>query len=606
MSVYSSVPLSKEKFLLHLAGGLALVMGAWGVANADVPYDLTLKPTGDVALDGALEAASQLSALKDRPPDSEATLRSRAADDRTRLNAVAHAFGYYDDEIETAIDVKAKPVKVTVTVKLGPRYLLASVAIVAAGDKPLPAGAPVVAPADVGLEIGKPALSAPVAAANDKIAHAFRAKGFPFARVIERKAIVDHGAQQMRVTYAVDPGPSAIFGHTRFSGLKTVEQDYMERRLRWQTGAPYDVTEVDKTRDALVATNLFSTVTVTPEKSDDPDAVQPVTTPMAVDVAERASRTVAVGASYASTEGVSANATWEHRNLFGEGEDLKLGLLIGQEESAATANFRRPDILGADWDLVNKLTIDKVDANAYTSKGGSILGGLEYKGIDKVVFGAGLELEHANISDYELRQRYTLVGIPLYAKRDESDDLLNPTKGDREGITITPYSDPARTELTFVSARINGSYYLRLGDGDQYVLAAMGALGSTFGVDLANLPKDKRFYVGGGGSVRGYGFQRAGPIGIHDEPIGGLSSAEASLELRYKLTETIGIVPFVEAGNVYDTSIPDLSKRLFIGAGIGARYYTGLGPIRLDLATPLRQREGDAPLQIYVSLGQAF
>jgi translocation and assembly module TamA len=157
-----------------------------------------------------------------------------------------------------------------------------------------------------------------------------------------------------------------------------------------------------------------------------------------------------------------------------------------------------------------------------------------------------------------------------------------------------------------VSGRINGSYYQRLGDSDRYVVAVLGALGATVGVGLDELPKDKRFYAGGGGSVRGYGFQRAGPIDTNDTPIGGLSSAEASLEFRYKLTETIGIVPFVDAGNVYDTSFPDLSKRVFIGAGIGARYYTGLGPLRFDIAAPLHRRSGDRPFQIYVSLGQAF
>jgi translocation and assembly module TamA len=186
------------------------------------------------------------------------------------------------------------------------------------------------------------------------------------------------------------------------------------------------------------------------------------------------------------------------------------------------------------------------------------------------VLGFGLALEHANISDDVLQQRYFLIGVPVYAKRDASDDLLNPTRGDREGVTLTPYTDPARTDLTFVSGRINGSYYLRLTDSDRYVLAAQGALGATFGIGLDNLPKDKRFYVGGGGSVRGYAFQRVGPLNSHDQPIGGLSSSEASLELRYKLTET------------------------------------GLGPVRLDLATPLERREGDRPIQIYVSLGQAF
>lgn len=284
----------------------------------------------------------------------------------------------------------------------------------------------------------------------------------------------------------------------------------------------------------------------------------------------------------------------------------RFSVIVGQEELAATAEFRKPDVLGVGWDLVSKLTIQKEDANAYTSKGERLFGGLEYKARDHIALGFGLALEHATISDYELQQRYTLVGVPVYARRDTSDDLLNPTTGDRESVTLTPYVDPARPSLHFVSGRVNGSAYFKLGDDDRYVLAAFGAIGATVGVTLDELPKDKRFYAGGGGSVRGYGFQRAGPIGIHAQPIGGLSSVEAGLELRYKVTEQIGIVPFVDAGNVYSSNLPDLSRRLFIGAGVGARYYTGLGPLRVDLATPLRKRSGDRPIQIYISLGQAF
>ncbi len=581
--------------------GSLLALGVDGVARADMPYDVTFTPTGDDRLDAAIEDASQLAALSDRAPDSDAALRSRAGDDRGRLNAVARAFGYYDDTVDIAIDVKAQPVKITVTVVPGPQYILHSVIVLGTNGQPLPPGVPTIMAETLGLDIDKPAFAAPVAAAGARIERIFRAKAYPFASVADRKVTIDHGTHTMAVVYELDPGPVAAFGQTGFQGLESVHQDYVARHLSWKAGDPYNVDLVEKTRDQLVASNLFSTVAIDTQKGPDVTV-----TPMLVDVTERLPRSVAIGGSYASTEGVSANASWEHRNLFGEAEDLKFGIIVGQEDSAVTADFRKPDIFGVDWDLISNITVNKEDAEAYDSKGEHFATGFEYKGFHQIVVGFGLSLEHATIDDFELNQHYTLIGIPLYAKRDTSDDLLNPTEGDRENITLTPYTDPARTALSFVTAKITGSYYQRLGSDDTYVFAVLGALGATAGVGLNDLPKDKRFYAGGGGSVRGYGFQRAGPIGIHDEPVGGLSSAEMSLELRYKLTETIGIVPFVDAGNVYDTSFPDLSKRLFLGAGIGARYYTGLGPLRLDLAAPLHRRSGDRPFQIYVSLGQAF
>jgi translocation and assembly module TamA len=585
----------------RLLFGPLLALAVCVAARADVPYEVTFTPTGDDRLDSAIADASQLSALSGRAPDSDAALRSRAADDRERFNAVARAFGYYDDQVDVAIDSKASPVKITVTVVPGPAYLLSSVTVVGVDGKMLPASVPSIMTTTLDLDIGKPAWSAPVAAGNAKIERIFRAHGYPFASVTTRKVTIDHGAHTMTVVYVLDPGPTASFGPTSFKGLDSVHEAYVARHLGWTSGDLYNVDKVEKTRDQLVASNLFSTVAIDTEKGPSPDIV-----PMTVDVTERLPRSIAAGASYASTEGVSFNASWEHRNLFGEAEDLKFGILVGQEDSALTADFRKPDIFGVGWDFLSNITVGKEDANAYTSEGEKWFNGLEYKVIPNVVVGFGISLEHATITDYELHQRYTLIGLPVYVKRDGTDDLLNPTMGSREAITVTPYSDPGNSSLSFVSGRINGSYYQRLGDSDRYVVAVLGALGATVGVGLDELPKDKRFYAGGGGSVRGYGFQRAGPIDTNDTPIGGLSSAEASLEFRYKLTETIGIVPFVDAGNVYDTSFPDLSKRVFIGAGIGARYYTGLGPLRFDIAAPLHRRSGDRPFQIYVSLGQAF
>jgi translocation and assembly module TamA len=580
---------------------VALLLTVGEPARAEVPYEVTFAPTGDDALDSAIEEASQLSALTDNPPDSDAALRSRVADDKGRINAVARSLGYYDDTVEITTDMKADPVQVTVKVTPGPQYLLAKVTITGVGGKPLPLGSPVITPEELKLEIGKPAIAAPVAAANGLIEHKFQAQSFPFAHIAQRKVTIDHGTREMTVVYEVEPGPSAVFGPTRITGLQDVHEAYVDRRLSWQAGLPYDVTLLEKTRDSLVASNLFSTVEIKAEKADDPNVA-----PMWVDVTERPPRSVAAGGSYASTEGVSANVTWEHRNLLGEAENLKFGLLVGQELSAATADFRKPDMFGIGWDLVSNITIDKETSDAYDSKGGRISGGFEYKALEHLAFGAGLSLEHARISDYEIQQHYTLIGVPAYVRRDATDDLLNPTTGDREALVITPYVDPTGNGLNFINGKATGSIYQRLGDTDEFVVALLGAIGATVGVSLDDLPKDKRFYAGGGGSVRGYAFQHAGPIGIHDDPVGGLSSFETSLELRYKLTETIGLVPFVDAGSVYNTSFPDLSKRLFIGAGLGVRYYTGLGPLRLDVAAPLHRRGGDRPFQIYVSLGQAF
>ncbi|MFZ3235860.1 MAG: BamA/TamA family outer membrane protein, partial [Stellaceae bacterium] len=193
-----------------------------------------------------------------------------------------------------------------------------------------------------------------------------------------------------------------------------------------------------------------------------------------------------------------------------------------------------------------------------------------------------------------------------YVKLDTTDNLLSPTRGYRAQLSVTPshiFSSPA---LNFVSNQVSASTYRQLGAGGRAVLAGRVALASLDGAPLAPLPADQRIYAGGGGSIRAYGYQMAGPLASNNDPIGGKSSLVLNLEARVKVTETIGVVPFVDAGSYYETSVPQLDHRLFYGVGLGLRYYTAFGPLRLDLATPLYRRSADSWIQVYVSLGEAF
>ncbi len=138
------------------------------------------------------------------------------------------------------------------------------------------------------------------------------------------------------------------------------------------------------------------------------------------------------------------------------------------------------------------------------------------------------------------------------------------------------------------------------------VFAGRAALASLDGAPLPQLPADQRIYVGGGGTIRPYAYQTAGPLAPNNDPIGGKSSLVLNFEGRVRVTETIGVVPFVDAGSYYESSVPQLGHRLFYGVGLGLRYYTAFGPLRLDLATPLYRRSSNSPIQVYVSLGEAF
>jgi translocation and assembly module TamA len=217
---------------------------------------------------------------------------------------------------------------------------------------------------------------------------------------------------------------------------------------------------------------------------------------------------------------------------------------------------------------------------------------------------AEFALDYSKIEDSFGRHEYLIASVPLQYVWDNRDNKLNPTKGFR----FLAYAEPSYDILSgaaFVKLKGEGSAYQALDDGGKMVAAGRLAMGSILGASLQEVPADRRFYAGGGGSVRGYAYQGIGPKDDDDQPIGGLSWFETSAELRIAMTDTIGIVPFVDAGSVSTRQFPDFSD-VKVGAGVGVRYLTPFGPLRVDAAVPLNPGRGDPDFGIYAGIGQAF
>jgi len=378
---------------------------------------------------------------------------------------------------------------------------------------------------------------------------------------------------------------------------------------------------LEETRRALIDTGLFSAVKIEPVQIEPgqiesgADPADPARVAMRVEAVERAHRTIGVGAAYNTSEGVAARVFWENRNLFGQAEYLHLSLEAGTQKLGGAGTFRRPDFLATDLDLVARAEVARENPAAYDSRYARLSLGLERRFQPGLTLGGGVSLEKANVDQKadigplpssERSQHYQLIGLPVLAKLDRSDDLLNPTNGYRVQGNLVPYHSFGEAHLAFAYERVAGSVYKRIGDSDRYVVAAFAAVSSIQGATLPELPADKRIYAGGGGSVRAYGYQMAGPLDASNNPIGGRSSLEFSLETRIKITKTIGIVPFFDAGSFYRNPLPQPGTGIFYGPGLGLRYYTPFGPLRLDVATPLRRRSADSLVQVYISLGQAF
>ena len=576
--------------------------------QADIHYETTISGAGDSDLADLLDKVSELKTLEDRLPASEEALRRRADRDLGRLSDAARSLGYWDAQFHYDLDSAVEPQKVTVKVTPGPLYHVASVAVLGSDGRPLPI--PPNAP-PLALKPGDPARTAPVVAAESGLLAAFGDSGHPFAKIDSRQVVIDHRSHTMEVTYKLIPGPAMRFGEVSINGLKTLNPGYVERRLRWRRGEAYNAATVEETRRALIESGLFSTVQITPTA----DSREPGSAQMTIDATERPHRTVGAGVGYNTSQGAAARVFWENRNLFGNAEYLKLSATGGQQVYGVNANFRRPDFLVTDQDFLATAEIADDTPVAYHSRRALATAGVERRFGRLLTGGVLVEAEKANVEQLanvstntsaQRTQRYTLFGIPAYLKLDTTDNLLSPTRGWRAQLSVTPAHIFSTPSSTYVTSLLSASTYWKVDANGRAILAGKAALGTLDGAPLASLPADQRIYVGGGGTIRPYGYQMAGQLAPNNDPIGGRSSLVLNFESRVKITDTIGVVPFVDAGSYYESSVPQLGHRLFYGVGLGLRYYTPFGPLRLDLATPLYKRNADSWVQVYVSLGEAF
>lgn len=606
--------LFRTLLLLAIFAPLFLLLSGCGNGNGDGDLDFSLRGSGaeggvayDVEFEGdipddlrtKLEETSQLESLKEDPPPSRAALRRRVDRDLGELGSVLRAEGYYGARIDADLDTEPEPAKVGIRVEPGPRYRITAYRIdYTDGSQAFAAEA-----REFGWTPGMPARGDDVLRIEQALLDHLRENGHPNPLLVDRKAVVNHDTSEMTVTLQVDPGPQATFGQLTIEGLKTVEEDYVRYVIAWPEGDPWDRRKLEEVRRKLADTNLFRVIHIEAAGPVGPDGRLPVS----VRLGESKHRTIAAGINYSTDEQFGGELSWEHRNLFGRQERLRLSLEGSAVRQEAEAELRKPHIFMRDLTFTSNLTARAQQTDAYDERTGAAFVGLEKKLAEIWTVGGGVSGEYSLIKDDEENATYAIIGLPVNVSRDATDDLLNPTEGTRLSLSATPSFATIESDVNFTVFEAEASAYIGLGKEDRVVPALRVNAGSIVGADTFDIPITKRFFAGGGGSVRGYEYQKVGPLDPEGHPVGGRSLFETSLELRWRVTDSIGLVPFVDGGNVYDGPAPDFGEGLFWAAGLGFRYYTIAGPVRLDVAFPLNGREGiDDDFQIYISLGQAF
>lgn len=581
--------------------GVVLALAPMAAAAQETPYEVALSGAPSADLADRLEADSRLVQSKNEPPPSPLSLRRRAEGDVERLTEVLRAEGYYAGQVSFTVDESRQPVAVAVTVDAGPRFVIEAfnVRLDHAAGQPEPEPVPI---AELNVAIGDPARAQTVVAAQGALLKALAEQGFPLAKVRDRQVVVDHAAQTMRVELVVAAGPLCRFGPVNVSGLERLDEEWVRNRLLWQGGERFSVTRMEHLRKRLVDSRLFSSVKLSTADAAAPDGSLPI----AIELREADRRSVGVGVSWASSEGFGARAWWEHRNLYGAAERLRAEATASQIRNALDLTARAPDAVTADVDAIAAFTAEEQRTDAYTTRtvGGS--GGLEWMVSEEWRLSASGAVERTFEERDNRTRNYTLVSFPLEARQDDTDDLLDPTRGNRFRAQVRPFVEALGGTVGFNRIELSDSHYIQILNAPRLILAGWARFGTISGAGLDDVPADKRFYVGGGGSVRAYGYQKAGPLNDSGEPSGGLSALAFGAELRVKLTDTIGLVPFIEAGEAYEERWPRPGRDLRWGGGLGLRYFTPIGPVRADIAIPFNPRSGDDSYQIYLSLGQAF
>jgi translocation and assembly module TamA len=564
-------------------------------------------------LDADTEAAlrSQFDSLSTlgrsgKDPANAAQIDRRAREDADLLAELLRARGYYDALVRTRVEAAPAGGEVIVTLEAepGPVYTFAQVSLPgldSAGDEAAPLREA------FGVAASEPVDAARVTAGEAALRIELGKRGYAFAEIGEMDIALDHETRTATLILPVDPNGTRQFGRLRVEGRPLFTPRHLQRIARWKPGAPYEAALVEDLRRALIATGLVSSVAIRPVAAEDGKV------DLAVSLERAPMHTVAGQAGYGTGEGIRVEASWQHRNLLPPEGAVTFRVVAGTQEQLVGAVLRRNNFVRRDQVLTAQVAVSHIDRAAYDARTTILSGAIERQTNliwqKKWTWSAGAELVATDERDVDLdtgttRRRTFFIGaLPASLSYDGSNDLLDPTVGYRLALRFSPEASLQSGTFGYARTQVDASLYQPF--TPTVTLAGRIRLGTILGAGRDSIAPSRRFYAGGGGSVRGYGFQRLGPRDpVFDDPIGGRSLTEFALEARIRWGNW-GVVPFVDGGNISTSPLPKFENLRF-GAGVGIRYHTRFGPIRVDVGTPLNPRSGDSRVAVYVSLGQAF
>jgi len=584
-----------------------------------VSYSVTFNTAGaekDIA--DIIRNSSDLGAGQNEPASGVAGLVAKARGDYRRILGTLYDQGYYGGTVsitlngveaaKVAPDAKmTRPVAVAIAVNPGPLFHFRNVSIVnrapASGDpndrSPTPES--------LGFVMGGVARGTIVLRAEQAQIEAWRRLSYAKAAAGERKVVADHRANALDVVITIDPGRQAAFGEVTVTGTERMDPEFVRQQTGLAVGEPFSPDAVSRAQKRLARLEVFRSIRLEAAESIGIDGLLPYN----IIVQEQALHRFGAGATFSTVDGLGFEGFWLKRNLFGRAERIRLDAKVAgiafpintaQFDYAFGGTFTKPGFLTPDTDLIAAVSAERTFLDNYTETSLTARAGLTHYLSDEITLEGGLAYKRARFDDDFGTRDFSTLSAYGGGTFDNRDDKTDAHSGWYLNGRVEPFYDlnyGVFAAQTMAEART----YFAL--GDSIVLAGRVKAGLVVGPSLAEIPPDKLFFAGGGGSVRGYGFRSIGVDGPNGTTTGGRYLLEGSVEARYRFNNDFGAVAFVDGGYVAADTFPDISQ-LRLGAGVGLRYYTGLGPLRLDVAIPLNKRSGDPNYALYLGIGQAF
>lgn len=596
-----------HRFLPSIFALVFVASPVW--AAVKVQFDVA---GADGALASDLRAASLLTGLGDS--DTAQDILAKAKADYGVLLDALYAQGHYGpvihillDGTEAAtiapLDVPDTITSVQVTVDVGPAFTLskADIAPTTAGTK-IPEG----------FATGKLARSTVILDTATAVVDQWRNQGFAKAAVVDQALIADHKTAQLSAEIMVAQGPKLHFGQLILKGTESMKADRTLAIAGLPTGDVFSPKELDRAATRLRRTGAFRSVSlVEGDQVTPPDQLD-----ITANLVEEKQRRYRLAGDIASQDGLGLSGELMHRNLFGGAERLTLsaeathlGVDTGGLDYNLAAKFDRPATFTPDTTLSIGISFARQQENQQDDTALNLRGGLIHYFSNTLTGKASLAYHISRVIDPSGTTEFRTLSLPFGATWDTRAVKKDATDGVAISAEVKPFYGLGYTD-SGVRMIWDARGYKTALKNDALVFAARVQAGTIFGSSLAGTPREDLFFSGGPATVRGQPYKSLGVYQLTNGSgtpflTGGTHFLAGSLETRLKVGRNLGLVGFIDMGHVDADAKFSLAGNWQSGAGVGLRYLTTIGPIRLDVAAPINGTTGNG-LQLYVGLGQAF